>query len=59
LQQLLNELFEEQELESSWAPLAQDVLSKLLIPCAVGPVSKVACFLLLTNIKWKINDFLG
>ncbi|KAG0598151.1 hypothetical protein M758_12G050400 [Ceratodon purpureus] len=38
--QLLDELFEKQELESSWAPLAPDVIGKILIPCGVWRESK-------------------
>lgn len=39
--QLLDELFEKAELACSWACLAPDVLTKLLIPSAVWRASKV------------------
>lgn len=39
--QLLDELFEKPELDIFWAPLAPEVISKILVPCAVWRRSKV------------------
>ena len=37
----MEELFEKDELESSWTPLAPDVIGRLLISCGVPSTSKV------------------